>query len=183
MKVKHQSLKDELDGVLKNNVERLKRHQESHMDVIDEKLNDAAQHVSFLEKNLNEAAKCQPAQALILLQSSSSSSLEKDLFKTYKVNKPRFVENKTGFIPISDIFGKLYSNEVSGSIFDEEELQTPRELFSGRTSADSAIDLDDNITLEDELKTTLPTTSKGLPRYRDYLAPHLTPSILFDYKD
>lgn len=167
MRVKHQSLKDELDDILKENVERLKKHQESHVDVIDKTLNDAEQHVSFLEKNLNEAAECQPAQALILLKSSSRSSLEKDLFKTYMVDKPSFVESGTEFTTISDIFGTLYplSFKGTGSSDYEEELQKPGneitivDSLSNLTpmSKDSAIELDDredDITLVDEFTTT-----------------------------
>lgn len=52
MRVKHQSLKDKLDDVLKENVKILKKHHESHINVIDQKLHDAEQHVSPLEKNL-----------------------------------------------------------------------------------------------------------------------------------
>lgn len=142
MKVKHQSLKDQLDDVLKRNVEGLKKHQESHVDVIDEHLNDAEQHVSFLEKNLIDAAKCQPAQALILL-SSSRSSLEKDLFKTYKVDKPSFDERKKEFRTISNIFGKLsaFSSEESGSSDDEEDSDF--EYSKHTRSKDSAIVMDD----------------------------------------
>lgn len=178
MRVKHQSLKDELDDILKENVERLKRHQESHVDAIDKTLNDAEQHVSFLEKNLNEAAECQPAQALILLKSSSRSSLKKDLFKTYMVDKPSFVESGTEFTTISDIFGTLYplSFKGTGSSDYEEELQKPGneitivDSLSNLTpmSKDSAIEIDDredDITLVDEFTTTFVDTLRygGVP--------------------
>lgn len=132
MREKHKSLKDELDGVLKKNVERLKSHQKSQMNVIDKELNDAEQHVFLLEKNLNEAAKCQPAQALILLQ-SLRTSLEEDLFKTYKVIKPDLVERKLMFADRkprfdSDLFGKLhFSNGSSGSSSDKEKF--PKQII------------------------------------------------------
>lgn len=75
--------------------------------------------------------------------SSSRSSLEKDLFKTYKVDKPSFDERKKEFRTISNIFGKLsaFSSEESGSSDDEEDSDF--EYSKHTRSKDSAIVMDD----------------------------------------
>lgn len=138
MRVKHQSLKDKLDDVLKENVKILKKHHESHINVIDQKLHDAEQHVSPLEKNLNEAAKCQPAQALILLQSSSHSSL-------------KFVDSKTKFTTISKFFGKPYVPSIAVSRLSDDYYFHLRSNVKPM-SKDLAIEMDDrrdDITLVD----------------------------------